>query len=233
MTELLERLCLSVAELDLLARAADLAAFPGLDTDVGGPATDGVVIDGLRARGIIEGEDLRDDVARLLGCVLECDVSLELATASEPQDNSTVLHVHEHAAIVQHSGDGLVTLVALHPGQVPEAVLTLCGEGAQGTIPTDGRTVSLTLDELDAVETGAADAGPQLAGYLRTIAEPERAGRVAARGTMYGEPRAACAWVAGPGGTYVLHSREGRAEIVRADGRALADELLSLLAAAP
>jgi len=229
-TALLSRLRLSVAELDLIARAADLAAFPGLPANVSGPATDGVVLDGLRARGIIEGEGealkLREDVATLLGAILECDVSLQLASSAGGQTVETVVHLRDELAVLQRVHDGIVSLVVVLPDDLAPAVLSLCGEPDRG----DGaeEPVRLSREDLLAAECGEGDAAPRLAGYVCSAVAPQRAGRAAARGTLYGETRAACAWMAGRGGTYVVHDRGTQAEIVRADGRALADELLSL-----
>lgn len=239
MTALLRRLRLSIPELDLLARAADLDAFPGLPTDITDGAADGVVIDGLRAHGIVEtdGEQLllREDVTMLLRAILNCEVSLQVeTTTAESTADAVIIHLHEDIAILQHASDGIVSLLTMPAAETPRALLSLCGADPDAAY-AGGTAASMRIarDALTAVEQGERDAAPELAGYLMSVTAPERAGRAAARGTLHGELRAACAWVAGPGGTYVLHDDGEVVEIVRADGNALASELLSLLPKGP
>ncbi|HEV2784968.1 MAG TPA: hypothetical protein VGV67_01160, partial [Solirubrobacteraceae bacterium] len=188
----------------------------------------------LRAHGVVEGEgeelELREDIAMLLGAILDCDVSLELETATAEGALGTVLHLHENMAVLQRAHDGLVSLIVLRPDEVGRVLLSLCGEDpAAGEDVPQLAGVRVSRDALIAAENGQGEAAPQLADYLATVASSTRAGRAAARGTLYGEPRAACAWVAGATGTFVLHDRGHEAEVVRADGRRLAEQLLSLV----
>jgi hypothetical protein len=230
-TSLLQHLRLSIPELDLIARAADLAAFPGLPTDVAEPASDGLLIDGLRARGILldDGDDLKldEEVSALLGAVLASDVSLQLETTVAAGAFRVVIHLQDQVAFLQQAVDGLVLLTVVPQEHLQALLLALCSEDASPS-STDVMApgVIVTPDEMLAAESGAG--APELSGYIASSAAPERAGRAAARGTLYGEMRAACAWLAGPGGTFVVYDRASEMEIVRADGRSLAARLLAL-----
>jgi len=225
------RLRMSIAELDFIARAADLAAFPGLPTDVADPAADGVILDGLRAHGVIEGDgddlELREDVLALLSAILECDVSLELEVANDAGALGIVVHLRDEVAILQRAHEGLVSLIVLPREELAAAVRSLLGD-EPGDASAPPASICLDRAALAAAERGEVAPDAVVDGYVRSAAAPSRAGRAAARGTLYGEPRAACAWVAGPGGTYVLHDRGQELEIVSADGGALAEQLLSL-----
>lgn len=64
------------------------------------------------------------------------------------------------------------------------------------------------------------------------VSAPLRTGRAAVHGTLYGEPRPACAWMTEAGSTFVLHDHGDETEIVCADGPRLVEQLLSIVGSA-
>ena len=233
MVSLPTRLRLSVAELDCIARAADLAGFPGVPVDGDAHWDDGVVLDGLIARGLITrstGEPaLRDDLATFLGAVLACDASLDIRTSDASGGFAAVLHIANELVIAQRVEEGEVSFAVVLPHQLPIVLLSLCADMPEPAGERhDEQAVRIESAVLDAAERGDRDV-PELAGYVTSATAPQRTGVAMVRGTLYGEPRASCAWVSGPAGTYVVRHDGPHAEIVRADGWELVWYLLRLV----
>jgi len=237
MVTLPARMGVSAQELDWIAWAAGLAAFPGVSVDEVSEAADGVVVEGLIARELLSHTSgelvLREDMAALLGAVLACDVSLDVRTFDSSGEFSVVLHLRQEVAIAQRVTGGIVSFLVVPPGRLPATLLAFCGQDA--TLIGDGHETLVRVEHgaLEAIERGDVEPGPMLSGYVASARAPERTGMVAARGTLYGEPHASCAWVSGAGGTYVVRRDGDDAEIVRADGSELVWQLLRLVGPAP
>lgn len=224
---------LPIRELDYIARAADLAGFPAVSMSADARFDDDAVLDGLVARGLIADTDgepvLRDDLATLLGAVLACEMSLDIRTSDASGESAVVLHLANEVAIAQRVDGADVAFYVLLPDRLPAALLSLCGQAPtpDGEMNDDG-TVRVTAAALEAVERGDREV-PELHGYVTSANAPDRTGVAMVRGTLYGEPRASCAWVSGAGGTYVVRHVGADAEVVRADGWGLVWYLLRLV----
>lgn len=227
----------SAQELDWIAWAAGLAAFPCVSVDEVSEAADGVVVDGLIARGLLSHTSgelvLREDLGALLGAVLASDVTLDVRTSDSSGEFSVVLHLRREVAIAQRVKAGIVSFLVVPPGRLPATLLAFCGQDA--TPMADGHETVVRVEHgaLEAIERGDLELGPVLSGYVASARAPERTGMAAARGTLYGEPHASCAWVSGAGRTYVVRRDGDDAEIVRADGSELVWQLLRLVGPPP
>lgn len=233
MTALLARLRLSIAELDVIGRSAGLSCFPGLPAGTADATTDGVVVDGLRARGIIEpvggdGFGVEEDAAGLLGVVLGARVSLDISVDGDAGPLVAVVHVQEQACVLQHIDTGLVTLAAVLPDQLPTLVRRLC-DPAPGAVVEAPDPALMSRAELVALESRTPEP-EDLRDYVRSAGAPRRFGRAAARHPFTGASRGALAWVDGPGGIWTVRGPEARITLQQLDADGLVEAMLALAA---